>query len=74
MIKTYIQPIVATGGRTHHLPLCLSLSTARLLHPYVCPSILTILLRAETNAEVWVQYSFQRCKEHLHIRKIDDFR
>ena len=26
-----------TGGRTHHPPFCLSLSTARLLYSYVCP-------------------------------------
>ena len=40
MIMTYIQPIYCpTGGCTHHTPLCLRLSTARLLHSYVCPCI-----------------------------------
>ena len=33
-----------TGRCTYHLPLCLSLSPARLLHSYVCPSIIFVLL------------------------------
>ena len=33
-----------TGGCTHHPPFCSSLSPARLLHSYVCPSCIVYLL------------------------------
>ena len=41
MIKTkdLYSAYCRTGGCTHHQLLCLSLSPARLLHSYVCPSM-----------------------------------
>ena len=41
MIKTkhLYSAYCPTGGCTHHPLLCLSLSPARLLHSYVCPSM-----------------------------------
>ena len=75
--RTYIQPIVLQEGVcTHHPLFCVSLTPARLLHSYVCPSIYMYIICFDvlywfwTGTDIWFDQNTMKLKYHSKIARI----